>query len=72
MEQFRETPQSMSDVVVSRFKMSQVEPERAAEHLTTTRDAMQTLMDRDWSTADQREWLDLITTALAELESDSD
>ncbi|MDA1018295.1 MAG: tetratricopeptide repeat protein, partial [Planctomycetota bacterium] len=72
VEHFGETPQSLSDVVVSRFKMSRVEPERAAEHLTVARDAMQTLIDRDWATADQQPWLEIINTALTELDNASD
>ena len=53
--------------MVSRFKTSQVEPDRAVEHLTVARDAMRTLIDNGWATADQRPWMETIETALAEV-----
>ncbi len=69
---FGETTESLSDVVVSRFKLAQAEPEQAREHLTLARDRMQTLIDRNWATADQRQWLEIINTAQAELGCESE
>ena len=55
VEHFGETPQRLSDVVVSRFKLAQGEPERAVENLTAAWNARQTLIGRDRATTDQRE-----------------
>jgi tetratricopeptide (TPR) repeat protein len=72
VEHFGETPESLWDVVVSRFKMAQAEPEQASEHLAVARNVMQILIDRNWTTADQQPWLEMINTALAELNGDTE
>ncbi len=69
---FGETPQSLWDIFCSRWRMAQAEPEQARKHLTLARDRMQSLMDRNWATADQREWLEIIKTTLAELADETE
>ena len=68
VERFGESPESLSDVVISRVRMSQVEPESAREHLTEAKTIADRLAERNWLTANQRGWPEMISQMLSDLD----